>query len=52
MLLATSAPYGEVTVWQHSDPVSGGQGWAVAGRKKFLAEPESFGVSFAPNTCK
>jgi hypothetical protein len=52
VLLATSAPYGEVTVWQHADPISGGRGWAVTGRKKFLAKPESFGVSFAPNTCK
>jgi hypothetical protein len=52
VLLATSAPSGQVTVWQHADPVSGGPGWLVTGRKKFVARAESFGVSFAPDTCR
>lgn len=51
VLMATAAPSGQVTVWQHSDPVSGGQGWTVSGLKKYLARADSFGVIVAPNTC-
>lgn len=51
VLLATSAPSGQVTVWQHADPVSGGQGWLVSSLKKYLARADSFGVIMAPNSC-
>lgn len=51
VLLATSAPTGQVSVWQHTDPVSGGQGWTVASRAKYLARADSYGVAFAPDTC-
>jgi hypothetical protein len=51
VLLATSAPSGQVSVYQHADPLNGGQGWTVAGRQKYLARADSFGVSFAPNLC-
>lgn len=51
VLLATSAPSGQVTVWQHADPVSGGQGWVVSGVRKYLARADSFGVIMAPNSC-
>jgi hypothetical protein len=51
VLLATSAPSGQVSVWQHSDPSGGGQGWTVSGLKKYLARSDSYGVVVAPNTC-
>jgi hypothetical protein len=51
VLLATSAPSGQVTLYQHADPVGGGQGWAITGLKKFVAKPDSFGVTMSPATC-
>jgi hypothetical protein len=51
VLLATSAPTGQVSVFQHADPLNGGPGWTVVGRQKYLARADSFGVSFAANTC-
>lgn len=51
VLLATSAPTGQVSLYQHADPSGGGQRWLVTGRKKYLARADSFGVSFAPNVC-
>jgi hypothetical protein len=51
VLLATSAPSGQVTVWQHADPMGGGQGWAVVGVKKYLARLDSFGVLASPDIC-
>lgn len=51
VLLATSAPSGQVTLWQHADPAAGGQGWTVSGLKKYLARADSFGVIVEPDTC-
>lgn len=51
VLLATAAPSGQVTLFQHADPASGGQGWVISGLKKYLARSDSFGVSVAPDTC-
>ena len=51
VLLTTSAPTGQVAVWQHADPVGGGQGWTVGGKAKYLARADSYGVSFAPGAC-
>lgn len=52
VLLATSAPSGQVTLYQHADPAGGAATWVIsAGLKKYLARSDSFGVSVAPNTC-
>jgi len=52
VLLATSAPSGQVTLYQHADPVGGTASWAIGGGlKKYLARSDSFGISVAPNTC-
>ncbi|MDQ1287802.1 MAG: hypothetical protein QG622_1367 [Actinomycetota bacterium] len=51
VLMATAAPSGQVTLWRHGDPVSGGQGWPVINLKKYLARADSFGVIVGPDTC-
>jgi Tachylectin len=51
VLLATASPSGEVTLYQHADPAGGGQGWAVAGLKKYQARSDSFGITMSPATC-
>jgi hypothetical protein len=51
VLLATAAPSGQVSLYQHADPVGGGQGWAVSGLKKYLARSDSFGVTLSPSSC-
>jgi len=51
VLLATSAPSGQVSLYRHADPVGGGQGWAVTALRKFQARSDSFGVTVAPGTC-
>ena len=52
VLLATSAPSGQVSLYQHADPAGGGSGWVISsGLSKYLARSDSYGVSVAPNTC-
>lgn len=51
VLVATAAPSGQVSVFQHADPVAGGASWATARKAKYLARADSFGVSAAPGTC-
>jgi hypothetical protein len=51
VLLGTSAPSGQVSLYQHADPVGGGQGWLQAGLKKYLARADSFGVTLPASTC-
>jgi hypothetical protein len=51
VLLATSAPSGQVSVYQHSDPTGGSPTWGVTGLKKYLARSDSFGIAVAPDTC-
>jgi hypothetical protein len=51
VLLTTTAPSGQVTLFQHVDPAGGGAGWAAPALKKYLARSDSFGVSVAPDTC-
>jgi Tachylectin len=51
VLLATSSPSGQVSLYQHGDPVGGTAAWGALGVKKYLARPDSYGVTVAPNTC-
>ena len=51
VLLATASPSGEVTLFRHADPGGGGQGWPVAGLKKYLARSDSYGIAVGPATC-
>jgi hypothetical protein len=51
VLLATTSPSGQVSLYQHGDPTGGGQGWAVTGLKKYLARSDSFGITIGPDTC-
>jgi hypothetical protein len=51
VLLATSSPSGQVSLFQHRDPQAGGQGWAVTGLKKYVARSDSYGVTLGPDTC-
>jgi hypothetical protein len=51
VLLATSSPSGQVSVYAHRDPAGGGQGWSVAGLKKYVARSDSYGVTMGPDTC-
>jgi hypothetical protein len=51
VLMATAAPSGQVTLWRHSDPVSGGQGWSLTNLKKYVARSDSFGLIMPAATC-
>ena len=52
VLLGTSAPSGQVSLYQHADPAGGAASWVISnGLKKYLARSDSYGVSLAPNTC-
>ncbi|HEY6794659.1 MAG TPA: tachylectin-related carbohydrate-binding protein [Kineosporiaceae bacterium] len=51
VLLATASPSGQVTLYQHADPGRGGQGWTVAGLKKYVARSDSYGITLSPATC-
>lgn len=52
VLLATTAPSGQVSLFEHGDPAGGAATWVInTGLKKYLARSDSFGVSVAPNTC-
>ena len=51
VLLATTAPSGQVSLYQHADPNGGAASWPVTGSKKYLARSDSFGISIDPDTC-
>jgi len=51
VLLATSAPSGQVTVRRHLDPVGGAPGWAADGPAKYVARSDSYGVTVDPASC-
>jgi len=52
VLLATAAPSGQVSLFQHADPAGGSVAWTIsAGLAKYLARSDSFGVSVAPDSC-
>ncbi len=51
VLVTTSAPEGQVSLYRHADPVGGQGTWSVTGLSKYLARHDSYGVMIPAGTC-